>query len=76
MIDLVSVIYTDEQGLPRTEVNVALPWSKTLVLNPGVDFESVTATSLTGQLNCAITDAAGTPVVAQNNNSMIATCTG
>jgi hypothetical protein len=76
MIDLVSVIYTDEQGMPRTEVNVALPWSKTLVLNPGVDFESVTATSLTGQLNCAITDAAGAPVVTQNNNSMIATCTG
>lgn len=76
LIDLVSVIYTDEQGLPRTEVNVALPWTKTLVLNPGVEFESVTATSLTGQLNCVITDAAGTPVAAQNNNSMIATCTG
>lgn len=76
MFDLVSVIYTDEQGLPRTDVNVALPWSKTLVLEPGVDFESVTATSITGQLNCAITDAAGATLVAQTNNSMIATCTG
>jgi hypothetical protein len=75
LIDLVSVIYTDEQGLPRTDVNVALPWNKTVVLNPGVDFESVTATSVTGQLNCVITDAAGTVLVAQNNNSMIATCT-
>jgi hypothetical protein len=76
LIDLVSIIYTDEQGLPRTEVNVTLPWTKTLVLNPGVDFESVTATSVTGQLNCAITDATGATLVAQNNNSMIATCTG
>jgi hypothetical protein len=76
MFDLVSVIYTDEQGLPRTDVNVALPWSKTLVLEPGVDFESVTATSITGQLNCAITDAAGATLVAQTNNTMIATCTG
>lgn len=76
LIDLVTIIYTDEQGLPRTEVNVTLPWTKTLVLNPGVNFESVTATSVTGQLNCAITDATGATLVAQNNNSMIATCTG
>jgi Mycobacterium membrane protein len=76
LIDLVSIIYTDEQGLPRTEVNVTLPWTKTLVLNPDVNFESVTATSVTGQLNCVITDANGATLVAQNNNSMIATCTG
>jgi len=76
LIDLVSIIYTDEQGLPRTDVNVTLPWTKTLVLNPGVDFQSVTATSVTGQLNCAITDEAGATLIAQNNNSMIATCTG
>jgi hypothetical protein len=75
LIDLVTIIYTDEQGLPRTDVNVSLPWNKTLVLDPGVDFESVTATSVTGQLNCAITDASGATLVAQNNNSMIATCT-
>ena len=76
MIDLVTIIYTDEQGMPRTEVNAALPWSRTLVMDPGVDFESVTATSITGQLNCAITDAAGATLVAQNNNSMLATCIG
>lgn len=75
MLDFVSVLYTDEQGLPRTDVNVTLPWSKTLVLDPGVDFESVTATSITGQLNCAITDATGATLVTQTNNSMIATCT-
>lgn len=75
LIDLVTIIYTDEQGLPRTDINATLPWTKTLALDPGVDFESVTATSVTGQLNCAITDEAGATLIAQNNNSMIATCT-
>ena len=37
LFDLVSIIYTDEQGFPRTDVNVALPWTKTVVLNPGVE---------------------------------------
>jgi hypothetical protein len=75
LFDLISVIYTDEQGFPHPEVNVALPWSKTVVLNPGVSIESVTATSVAGQLNCAITDGAGATVVAQNNNTIITTCT-
>ncbi|BCI52190.1 hypothetical protein NIIDNTM18_14680 [Mycolicibacterium litorale] len=75
LIDLVTVIYTDQQGALQTEVNVALPWSKTVVLDPGVELKSVTATSVNSQLNCAITDAAGTALVAQNNNSLIATCT-
>ena len=75
LFDLVSIIYTDEQGFPRTDVNVALPWSKTVVLNPGVETRSVTATSLTGQLNCAVTDGSGTTIAAQSNNAAIATCT-
>lgn len=75
LIDLVTVIYTDQQGALQTAVNVALPWSKTVVLDPGVELKSVTATSVGSQLNCSITDAAGTTLVAQNNNSMIATCT-
>lgn len=70
-----TVIYTDHQGALQTEVNVALPWSKTVVLDPGVELKSVTATSVGGQLNCAITDAVGAALVTQNNNSMIATCT-
>jgi hypothetical protein len=74
-LDLVTVIYTDQQGALQTDVNVALPWSKTVVLNPGVDLTSVTATSVTGQLNCSITDASGAAIAAQTNNSMIATCT-
>jgi hypothetical protein len=75
LFDLVSIIYTDEQGLPRTDVNVALPWIKTVVLNPGVVTKSVTATSLTGQLNCSVTDGTGTTISAQANNAAITTCT-
>ena len=75
LFDLVTIIYTDEQGFPRTDINVALPWSRTVVLNPGVETKSVTATSVAAQLNCAITDGAGTTLMAQSNNSMLATCT-
>jgi hypothetical protein len=69
------VLYTDQQGALQTDLNVALPWSKTIVLDPGVDLTSVTATSMMGQLNCSITDAGGATIVAQANNSMITTCT-
>jgi hypothetical protein len=75
LLDLVTVIYTDQQGALQTDVNVALPWSKTVVLDPGVELKSVTATSVTGRLNCSITDGAGATLVSQANNSMIATCT-
>ncbi|RAV07001.1 hypothetical protein DQP55_22935 [Mycolicibacterium sp. GF69] len=75
LIDLVTVIYTDGQGALRTDVNVALPWVKQVILDPGVELKSVTATSVAGQLNCSILDASGTLLTAQNNNSMIATCT-
>ncbi|KWX67156.1 hypothetical protein [Mycobacterium sp. NAZ190054] len=75
LLDLVTVIYTDEQGALKTDVNVALPWSKTVVLNPGVTLSSVTATSVSGQLNCAIIDANGSLIAAQNNNSIITNCT-
>ena len=75
LFDLVSIIYTDEQGFPRTDVNVALPWSRTIVLNPGVVTKSVTATSLTGQLNCSVTDATGATLAARTNNAAITSCT-
>ncbi|MBO0677627.1 hypothetical protein JRC04_09155 [Mycolicibacterium sp. S2-37] len=75
LIDLVTVIYTDQQGALQTELNVALPWSKTVTLDPGVQLKSVTATSVGGQLTCAITDPAGTTLVAQTTPSMLATCT-
>jgi hypothetical protein len=75
LIDLVTVIYTDAQGALQTDVNVALPWAKTVVLDPGVTLSSVTATSVAGQLNCNITDASGAAIAVQNNNTMIANCT-
>ena len=75
LIDLVTVIYTDAQGALQTDLNVALPWRKTIVLDPGVSLSSVTATSVTGQLNCSITDPAGVALAAQNSNSIITTCT-
>jgi Mycobacterium membrane protein len=75
LIDLVTIVYTDEQGALQTDINVALPWARTVVLNPGVQLKSVTATSVAGQLNCSITDASGAVIVAQANNTMITTCT-
>ena len=75
LLDMITVIYTDQQGALQTDINVALPWTKTIVLDPGVALSSVTATSVTGQLNCAITDAAGATIAAQNSNTIITTCT-
>lgn len=75
LFDLITVIYTDQQGALQTDVNVALPWTKQVTLDPGVELSSVTATSLGGQLNCSITDGAGATLVAQSNNTMIANCT-
>lgn len=75
LIDMVTVIYTDQQGALVTDVNVSLPWSKTVVLNPGVTLSSVTATSIAGKLNCTITDANGALIAVQNSNSIITNCT-
>ena len=74
LIDLVTVIYTDAQGALQTDVNVALPWAKTVVLDPG-GAQFGDRDQVAGQLNCSITDAGGAPIAAQNNNTMITTCT-
>lgn len=75
LLDLITVIYTDQQGALQTDVNVALPWVKTVTLDPGVSLTSVTATSVGGQLNCSIVDGSGAAVAVQANNTMIASCT-
>ena len=75
LLDLVNIVYTDARGYPQTEFNVALPWSKVIVLNPGVQTRSVVATSIYGRLNCSIVNAAGQTVVASANNTIMATCT-
>lgn len=75
LLDLVTIVYTDAQGALQTDVNVALPWSKTIELNPGVELTSVTATSVSSKLNCSITGADGDTLVAHHGNTIIATCT-
>jgi hypothetical protein len=75
LFDLVNIVYTDARGYPQTEFNVALPWSKAIVLNPGVQTVSVVATSIYSHLNCSVVNAEGQPIVMSTNNGMIATCT-
>ncbi|WP_269199396.1 MmpS family transport accessory protein, partial [Mycobacterium colombiense] len=74
LLDLVNIVYTDARGVPQTEFNVSLPWSKVVVLNPGVQTESVVATSFYGQLSCSIFNAAGQRIIASTNASNMATC--
>jgi hypothetical protein len=74
LLDLVTVVYTDAQGAPQTDFNVSLPWSRTVVLDPGVGTRSVIATSLTGHLNCSIADGVGQPVAISTSSTMIAAC--
>ena len=75
LFDLVTIVYTDAQGGPQTDFNVSLPWSRTVVMNPGTQIRSVVATSLTGHLNCSITDGEGQPVAVSTSSAMIVTCT-
>jgi hypothetical protein len=74
LLDLVTVVYTDTSGAPQTDFNVSLPWSRTVVLNPGVGMRSVVATSLTGRLNCSIADGVGEAIAISTSSTMIATC--
>ncbi|WP_207801640.1 MmpS family transport accessory protein [Mycobacterium uberis] len=74
LLDLVTVVYTDARGYPKTEFNVALPWTRAVVLNPGIQTQSVVATSFHSQLNCSIVNAKRQPVVASTNNAIITTC--
>ncbi len=75
LLDLVNIVYTDARGFPVTDFNVALPWTKMVVLNPGVQTESVVATSIYSRLNCSIVNAQGQLVVASTDKAIIATCT-
>jgi hypothetical protein len=75
LVDLVNVVYTDARGYPQTVLNVALPWTKVVILNPGVQTESVIASSFTSQLNCSIGNAEGQTVIASAKASLLATCT-
>ncbi len=73
--DIVAVTYLDETGLPRTDFNVTLPWTKTIVSGGKVLVNSVTAVSLASHLNCTITDANGQILTSQSHNTIAAACT-
>lgn len=75
LLDLVNIVYTDARGYPQTEFNVSLPWTKMVVLNPGVTTESVIAQSIYSHLNCSVVNAEGQVVVTLTNNSPMVTCT-
>lgn len=75
LLDLVNIVYTDARGYPQTEFNVSLPWSKVVVLNPGVQTESVVATSIYSRLNCSVVNAEGQAVAVSASNTIMATCT-
>jgi Mycobacterium membrane protein len=75
LLDLVNVVYTDGRGYSQTEFNVSLPWSKAVIVSPGVQTESVVATSFYGRINCSIVNAAGQLMAASTTNSSLASCT-
>jgi len=70
--DPVTIVYADETGTLQTAANVVLPW--TLTVTPDVPVNYVTASSRGSQLNCWITDAAGTTVAARTDFSPSTTC--
>ncbi len=72
--DIVTVTYFDENGSPRTEFNVTLPWTKTIISGGNVLLNSVTAVSVASHLNCSITDANGQTVTSQDYNTIATTC--
>lgn len=74
LLDLVNVVYTDARGYQHSEFNVSLPWTKVIVLNPGVQTVSVVATSFYGHLNCSVVNAAGQAVAMSANGGPVATC--
>jgi Mycobacterium membrane protein len=72
--DIVTVTYLDESGVPRTDFNITLPWTKTIIAGSNVLLNSVTAVSVASHLNCSITDANGQTVGSQDYNTIATTC--
>lgn len=70
--DPVTIVYADETGTLQTVTNITLPW--TLTLTPAFPVSYVTASSRGSQINCWITDAAGSTVVSQTDFNPSATC--
>jgi hypothetical protein len=72
--DFVAVTYIDATGVPRTDFNVTLPWTKTVIPSGAMLLKSVTAVSLASHLNCAITDADGQTMTSQDFNAIATSC--
>jgi hypothetical protein len=72
--DFVTVTYVDATGVPRTDFNVTLPWTKTVTPTGGMLLKSVTAVSLGSRLNCSITDADGRTMASQAFNAIATMC--
>ncbi|MCW2655707.1 MAG: hypothetical protein JWR32_6683 [Mycobacterium sp.] len=72
--DPVTITYTDETGALRTDFDVTLPWTRTVVMGGNVVLNSVTAVSFASHLNCSITDGGGQPLASQTYNTIAATC--
>lgn len=72
--DFVTVTFIDGTGAPRTDFNVPLPWTKTVISAGAMLLKSVTAVSLASHLNCSITDADGQTIASEDFNTIAATC--
>ncbi|MBB4853300.1 hypothetical protein HNP40_000666 [Mycobacteroides chelonae] len=72
--DLLTITYTDGNGITRTVLGASLPWTMIVTPSPGIVGGSITATSFASQVNCSITNSENQMMAVQNNNSIIARC--
>ncbi|MEI7915890.1 MAG: MmpS family transport accessory protein [Mycobacteriaceae bacterium] len=70
--DPVTIIYADATGTLQRIENITLPWTLTLTQEVPVNY--VMASSRGSQVNCWITDAAGSTVASQTDFATSATC--
>jgi len=72
--DLLTITYTDGNGVTRTVLGASLPWTMIVTPSPGITGGSITATSFASQVNCSITNSANQMLAVQSNNGIIARC--
>ncbi len=74
--DIISITYVDASGRSRTQRNVYIPWSITLMPISQSDVGSVQASSFfrVSQLNCRITASDGTVLSQRSDNSPVTSC--
>jgi hypothetical protein len=74
--DIITVTYIDASGRSRTQRNVYIPWSLTVIPISQSEVGSVQASSLflVSRLNCAITTSDGTVLSSNTSNSAQTAC--